>query len=104
MPHQENKNVALSYTMPFNGKLDSAGTDVSQRLIHKAMNQTGQRLFILWDILFWRRKQLILNNDKACLTMKTNSGYIVIELWVVEYSSYTFMVQKHSPSSYANKN
>ncbi len=47
MPHQENKNVALSYTMPFNGKLDSAGTDVSQRLIHKAMNQTGQRLFIL---------------------------------------------------------
>ncbi len=36
--------------------------------------------------------------------MKTNSGYIVIELWVVEYSSYTFMVQKHSPSSYANKN
>ncbi len=36
--------------------------------------------------------------------MKTNSSYIVIALWVVKYSSYTFRVQKHSPSSYANKN
>lgn len=33
--------------MPFNGKLDSARTDVTQDLIHKAMNQTDQRLFIL---------------------------------------------------------
>ncbi len=41
----------MGYTMPFNGKLDSARTDVTQGLIHKAMNQIYQRLFILLWLL-----------------------------------------------------
>lgn len=81
MPHQENKNVTLGCTMAFNGKLDLARTDVTQGLIHKAMNQRDQRLFLL-SCRFGRalRKRLILNNNKACFTIKTNSGDIVNEL------------------------
>lgn len=51
MPHQENRNVTLGYTMSFKRMLDKARAGVTQGSIHKAMNLKDQRLFVLLWLL-----------------------------------------------------
>lgn len=53
MPHQENKNATLGYTMSFTRKFDLGRTDVTQGLIHKAMSQTDHGLYILLWLSLW---------------------------------------------------